>query len=117
MSSFLRSLIASRYSGSSKARNTIVGILAWVAAALYLPTVWFLLARSGTDNATKASARAILILWTVIPPAWFWIEYHLIWLTANPKERGEFDEFKHAQETGRNIWLALVAVLAGLYFK
>ena len=116
MNAFLNSLKASRYSGTSKARNSIVSAIAWIGAALFAATVCFLITRSETDPNAKHSARAYLILWTVFPPAWFWAEHHLIWQTAVSAERGDFEHFKHSQELSRNIWLAFVAVLAALYF-
>lgn len=41
----------------------------------------------------------------------------MIWQTANPDERGDFETFKHSQELSRNIWLAFVGILIALYFK
>jgi hypothetical protein len=117
MSVFLDSLKATTYTGTSKARNRIVTTVAWIAAVLFVVTVCFLVTRTESDPTAKRLARAYLMLWTVVPPAWFWLEYHLIWQTAVSTERESFEQFKHSQELSRNIWLAFVAVLAALYFK
>lgn len=114
----LKSLfIATRYTGASAKRNYVVSGIAYISSVLFLVTVIFLLTHTRNDAETKESARPFLILWTVLPPVWFWVEHHLIWETAHPDQRGKFETFKHSQEVSRNIWLAFVAILAGLYFK
>lgn len=118
MNTFRDSLKASRYTGTSMGRNVLVTSVAWISAGLYLATVLFMVICDDKDDKTaKQFARGFLILWAVVPPAWFWIEHHLIWQTAIPAERGDFQHFKHSQELSRNIWLAFVALLAALYFK
>lgn len=68
-----------------------------------------------------------LLLWTVLPPIWFWIDYFVLWKhetlpgEKHPREAHEaatlrFEQFKHGQELSRNIWLAIVALLAA-YLK
>jgi hypothetical protein len=110
-------LKASRYKGNSKGRNAIVSRLAYLSSALSIATLFFLLTHHDKDDATKETASYFLILWTVLPPVWFWVENHMIWQTANPDERGDFETFKHSQELSRNIWLAFVGILIALYFK
>jgi hypothetical protein len=39
----------------------------------------------------------------------------MIWKGAGIPDT--FEQFKYGQEVSRNIWLAFVALLAGLYFK
>lgn len=60
--------------------------------------------------------QAILLgLWILLPPIWFWGEYFFLY--QNPTNGSvPFDEFKHGQEQSAKIWLALITVLAGLYF-
>jgi hypothetical protein len=107
--------VASRY--ESTWRNAVVSITAWSSAILFCLTVRFLLTNKLADSqAAKDEAFPFLLLWAVFPPVWFWAEHHLIWATATKDERGDFDEFKHSQELGRNIWLALLGIIVGLYF-
>jgi hypothetical protein len=49
----------------------------------------------------------------------FWFDYFVLWRIENQKKATQFgtlDEFKHGQELSRDLWLALVALLAGIYF-
>jgi len=62
-------------------------------------------------------AKLFLIFCGILPPIWFWIEYHYIWLTAPENKRPDFEVFKHGQQLSRNIWLAYSAILLALYFK
>jgi|GEM_PF-2806764 len=59
-------------------------------------------------------ARVALVLWTVIPPAYFWFEYFVMW---KPTRAISLEEIKYDQEVCRNIWLAFVVLIAALYFK
>jgi hypothetical protein len=57
----------------------------------------------------------VLGLWIMVPPIWFWYEYFFLYkdtITA----KVELDAFKHGQDQSAKIWLALVTILAGLYF-
>ena len=112
-----RILKASRYTGDGGRRNLIVGVVSIVGLGLYLWTAGFLVTHPQADCKAKSIARVLLVLWTIIPPAWFWAEYQLIWQTADEDKRGDFDKFKHSQELSRNIWLAFVGLLLALYFK
>lgn len=96
--------------------NRIVTVVAWIAAILFVVTVRFLVCPPPTEKTAKATAQVFLVLWTVVPPVWFWIEYRLLWGHAEPNNRRNLEEFKHGQEVSRNIWLAFVAILAALYF-
>ena len=62
-------------------------------------------------------AKLFLMLCGILPPVWFWIEYHYVWLTAEEDKRPEMEVFKYGQQLSRNIWLAYAAVLLALYFK
>jgi len=62
-------------------------------------------------------AKLSLMLCGILPPVWFWIEYHYIWLTAPKHKRPEIEVFKYGQQLSRNIWLAFSALLLALYFK
>lgn len=59
-------------------------------------------------------ARIALILWAVVPPAYFWFEYFILWKSTRTVS---LEEIKYDQEVCRNIWLAFVLLIASLYFK
>jgi hypothetical protein len=61
--------------------------------------------------------RVILVVAAILPPVHLWFEYNFIWRTAKEDKRPPFDQYKYAQETAKNMWLAFVAVLIALYFK
>ncbi len=86
---------------------TVLGIIATVIM------VWPALAQWHDRLLAKLS----LIFCAVLPPAWFWFEYCIIWWTAPDANRPRFEEFKYGHEVGRNLWLAFVGVLLALYFK
>ena len=54
----------------------------------------------------------VVALWVLVPPAWFSFE----WVRLSPALHGEdLDRLKHQHDLTRNMWLALVAVLAALF--
>jgi hypothetical protein len=61
-------------------------------------------------------AARFLVIWTMFPPLWFWVEYHLF-VKENPVFQDEktLDRFIHSQECSRNIWLGLVGLLIAMY--
>jgi hypothetical protein len=112
-------LSASAYPSGSWRRWTVTAA-SWISAVLLILTVLFMLGSFDecSCSSSKETARIWLLVWAVFPPAWFWAEYHLIWLTEKDvAKKRSFEEFKLSQETGRNIWLALVGLLLALYFK
>lgn len=54
----------------------------------------------------------IIAGWVIGPPLYFWAEW--TWGTGG-LTRQEIEDLKHGQEVGRNIWFALVILLAALY--
>jgi hypothetical protein len=68
-------------------------------------------------NQHKQFARLILAAAAILPPVHLWFEYNIIWRTASVNSRPSLEEYKYAQETAKNMWLAFVAVLIALYFK
>ncbi|MCB1212214.1 MAG: hypothetical protein KDK97_23020 [Verrucomicrobiales bacterium] len=86
----------------------VISILILVATLVFL-----LLARNCLNEATVQScARGLFGFWSVFPPIWFWVEYHVLWRPYNdPEEKAMLDRFKYSQETSAKIWLATVAVL------
>lgn len=51
-------------------------------------------------------AMAILASWTLLPPIYFWLCWEFITVPA------EAEHIKHTHELARNIWIALIVVLA-----
>lgn len=95
--------------------NGVVTVLAWFGVIALLFT-GYKLGMSAKPKDEDWWPGALLIFWSLAPPLWFWAEYHWIWLPQNPSGTGSLDRFVHSQECSRNIWLALVAVLAVFYF-
>lgn len=51
---------------------------------------------------------------------YFWFDYFVLWDAEKQSKSTRFatlDEFRHGQELSRNLWLAIVALIAGIYFK
>ena len=69
---------------------------------------------NSTAHDHHAAKSAILILWTLFPPAWLYCE-HIFLFRAFGKPAC-FDSFAHAQWIVATGWLATLAVLTFLYF-
>ncbi len=98
-------------------------ICGWLAAALALYTLTVFVC-AGLDKekllASQTTAGWLLATWIVLPPMFFWFDYFVLWrVEVNNKEPDplEFEQFKHGQELSRNLWVAMVALLAAFYFK
>jgi hypothetical protein len=119
-------------------RNWLLVIVGAVSAVLAVVTVVAMLAytpAAETDSGAPVGqvktapaktdkpgwATFALVFWAIVPPAYFWYEYFVLWKGAkatNAVSAGvTLDDFKHGQEVSRNIWLAFVVLLAALYFK
>jgi len=59
---------------------------------------------------------ALIIVWVLAPPIWFWLEYFAVWAYEDATKRLCLDEFKFGQELSGKIWLAAVTALGILYF-
>jgi hypothetical protein len=103
--------------------NWLIFFFGLTAALAGCWTVFKIVDTPRSDRQPEWAKRA-LILWTILPPLWFWGEYWLFWrngpipkfhpeLTANEA----LERFEHAQELGRNVWIAFVALLAAFYFE
>ena len=56
----------------------------------------------------------ILAVWYLVPPICFFIE----WILFDEEDfEMDFEQFKYSQKTARDIWLAVAALLALMYFK
>jgi hypothetical protein len=59
----------------------------------------------------------MLGFWLIVPPIYFWFDYFVLWRWENiqsPPLGLTLEQFKHGQDLSRNLWLALVTLLAGL---
>jgi hypothetical protein len=59
-----------------------------------------------------------LVFWTLVPPMFFWFDYFVLWhldKASDDRQFADLSEFKHGQDVSRNLWLAMVAVLAAIY--
>jgi len=97
----------------------VLGWIATIVAGATLVYVVCIRLRSSTFKATDYPLVFVfLALWTIVPPAFFWFEYYVVW---KPEQRRNptqsLDEFKHGQELSRNVWLAVLAFLTLAVFK
>jgi hypothetical protein len=93
-------------------------LMAWAAAAFGFVALLLGLFGFGDPldslHPIKVLQAALLAIWILGPPVWFWYEFFYLYKRARNPE--EWDRFKHGQEQSGKIWLALVTVLFGLYF-
>ena len=63
----------------------------------------------------------LALIWAVVPPLWFWYEYH--WIIHDPKkgDSSQLDKYKYGVQTGVAIWagvaLSLAAYISSDHFK
>ncbi len=50
--------------------------------------------------------------WVILPPLWFWVEWSYLSSGLLPCR---LEDVKHGHEVGRNVWLALVALLIAIF--
>jgi hypothetical protein len=62
---------------------------------------------------------SLAVLWTVLPPIWFWFEFFFLYQTSGEKDG--FEAFKYGQQVSIAIWaavtLSLVAIATSEHFK
>jgi hypothetical protein len=85
----------------------VVSVLSVVAVIISVRMAFTIRASTAPDRVHSASA--ILAFWALVPPVFFWLEWTLFSKKSDEKER---DRIKHFHELSRNIWIALVVVLA-----
>jgi hypothetical protein len=81
--------------------------LAVASLALAIRSRWW---PSAADR--QAWAYAVVGLWVICPPLWFWVEWSFL---TSGLSRHELEDMKHTHEVSRNIWLAFVVVLAVIF--
>ncbi|MGQ0650122.1 MAG: hypothetical protein ACT4P7_21435 [Gemmatimonadaceae bacterium] len=69
---------------------------------------------AGSAYAAGDRDRIIVLAaaWAVIPPAWFWVDYFLVFRRGG--EQAQFEQFKHGQQVSAAIWAAIAVTLAAL---
>jgi len=82
---------------------------AWVWAATISVVVAIAL-RLQWPTEKKLFSYILVGAWTLVPPIWFLYD----WCKFEPKDASNFEHFKYSQELARNIWLALIVVLAAI---
>jgi uncharacterized membrane protein (GlpM family) len=83
----------------------ILGALA--LAVTFALMAWYIMT---TNVAAKTALQAAAVLWGVLPPLWFMLQWKLYPVTT----RDDFEHFKYSQDCARAIWLGVGAVLAAL---
>ena len=63
---------------------------------------------------TPETQRLLVAAWLVIPPVFFFAEYHLLRQRRSPDEVARIRE---SQELARGIWAGIAAALALIYLK
>jgi hypothetical protein len=67
----------------------------------------------------KVKQLVFIVLWTLLPPIWFWFEYFFDYLRKwepGHEPPPDFDVFKYGQDVSLRVWLAASSVLLVLYF-
>ena len=58
----------------------------------------------------------LIVIWVLVPPMWFWLEYYGIWKYEDKTKRQSREDLQFGQELAAKIWLAAVTALGILYF-
>lgn len=93
-------------------RDTTVTIVAWSSA--FLAAVSLVLAwqvHCGHLNCSVGAKNFGVGFWVLAPPLWFFFEWFYL-CKGLPKR--DLEWISHTHDLARNIWLALVIVLAAL---
>ncbi len=99
-----------------KKMKWIVGWLATIGLLASLILGFFgVWEKFNPHNHIKVAQAIVLGIWILLAPMWFWFEYFFLFQDET-KSGVKLEEFKHGQDQSAKIWLALVTVLAGLYF-
>ena len=94
-------------------RDKFVTALAWISGiAGFTSVVVAVLHRANILPVSNSLKLTIVGVWVLLPPIWFWVEWVWVSRQIDEKERGRI---KHMHDLARNIWIALVAILVGLF--
>jgi hypothetical protein len=69
-------------------------------------------------NHARLSKAAVVALWIILPPIWFWYEYFFMpWdETGRGSQSENLERFKYGQDISSKIWIAVSTALLMLYF-
>jgi hypothetical protein len=93
-------------------------IFNWACGILsVLIAVWSLKMGLGEESTLfslnhKHTGYVLLAFWGLVPPAFFWVDWVFFCRGMTTPDR---DIAKHTHDLSRNIWLALIALLAILF--
>jgi hypothetical protein len=97
------------------------------AVTLLIVSIWLFIG-SPKQGCLFQFARFLTLLWAVLPPSWFFLEWWA-WAPPSPEAGSEnpvpdvakrpavdaFNEFKYTQEVAAKIWIGFAGVLAVLF--
>lgn len=92
-----------------------LGVICLAASCIFAGWGWGINLKGG--GWVKSTQAVVVVLWTILPPMWFWIEF--IWLykpAYGITDKDRFDAFKYQQDLSSKIWIAAVSILLMLYF-
>jgi hypothetical protein len=90
-------------------RSQVIAIVGWASAVGAVASLYLAFQLRGAPEAASPWGKyALLGFWAFVPPVWFFVEY-VYW---PPAAGHEDDRAKHLHDLARNIWLALIVVLA-----
>lgn len=90
-------------------RSQVVEAVGWVSAVGAVVSLYLAFTLRNVPDVPVPWGKYVLLgFWAFVPPVWFFVEY-VYW---PPAEGHEDDRAKHVHDLARNIWLALIVVLA-----
>jgi len=104
---------ARRILAKSRTAATIGAILLFVLALLVQFAPQTGSAHPPSPDPWKAIKALLLSMWLILPPIWFWFEYHIFFHHLSADERQSLKEY---QEISRNVWAGVAALFALIYF-
>lgn len=60
-------------------------------------------------SANSKELFLLLVCWTVVPPAWFAVEYFEVFKRYGTD--GSLEDFKYGQDIASKVWLSMVAII------
>jgi Hypothetical bacterial integral membrane protein (Trep_Strep) len=100
---------------SSDAKDKLCGVLLLlgnaVLAGASLIYAFCLYQLHKQESIYRLVAYSIMSFWTLVPPLWFWCNWRFCF---KYKANGEYNPqyVTHLHDLGRNVWLAVVGLLA-----
>jgi hypothetical protein len=95
----------------------VVSVVMFIASLVYAYRLRTgALAGSLSDSQVRARGYLVIGLWVIlppIPPIWFFFEFQFLHPNML-RDAVEMGRVRHAQDLGRNVWIAFVIVLAAV---